>query len=101
MGELSPFSFPLSLPFIAGGIRIAVVFTMGVVTLGGLIATGGLGAALQNGIQLLDMGDDFLVTGAWVGLLALLLDGFAGILESSLKEGMGHGHNRGNPGGYA
>jgi osmoprotectant transport system permease protein len=29
---------PLALPLIAGGIRIALVFTMGVVTLGGLIA---------------------------------------------------------------
>lgn len=41
--------FPLALPIIAAGIRIAVVFTMGVVTLGGLIAAGGLGAPLQTG----------------------------------------------------
>lgn len=76
--------FPLSLPLIAGGIRIAVVFIMGVVTLGGLIAAGGLGAALQNGIQLYDM-DTILVTGAWVGILAVLLDGIAGIIENMLK----------------
>lgn len=76
--------FPLSLPLVAGGVRIAVVFTMGVVTLGGLIAAGGLGAALQNGIQLYDMGT-ILVTGAWVGLLAVLLDGIAGIIEKILK----------------
>lgn len=41
---------------------------MGVVTLGGLIAAGGLGAALQNGIQLYDMGT-ILVTGAGWGFL--------------------------------
>ncbi len=76
--------FPLALPLIAGGIRIAVVFTMGVVTLGGLIAAGGLGAALQNGIQLYDMGT-ILVTGAWVGLLAVILDGGAGVVENKLK----------------
>lgn len=76
--------FPLALPLIAGGVRIAVVFTMGVVTLGGLIAAGGLGAALQNGIQLYDMGT-ILVTGAWVGFLAVLLDGGAGLLENYLK----------------
>lgn len=76
--------FPLSLPLIAGGIRIAVVFTMGVVTLGGLIAAGGLGAALQNGIQLYDMGT-ILVTGAWVGILAVFLDGIAGMIENTLK----------------
>lgn len=76
--------FPLSLPLIAGGIRIAVVFTMGVVTLGGLIAAGGLGAALQNGIQLYDMGT-ILVTGAWIGILAVFLDGIAGMIENILK----------------
>lgn len=76
--------FPLSLPLIAGGIRIAVVFTMGVVTLGGLIAAGGLGAALQNGIQLYDM-ETILVTGAWVGILAVFLDGIAGMIENILK----------------
>lgn len=76
--------FPLSLPLIAGGIRIAVVFIMGVVTLGGLIAAGGLGAALQNGIQLYEM-DTILVTGAWVGILAVLLDGIAGMIENMLK----------------
>jgi osmoprotectant transport system permease protein len=80
--------FPLSLPLIAGGIRIAVVFTMGVVTLGGLIAAGGLGAALQNGIQLYDMGT-ILVTGAWVGLLAVFLDWSAGTIESMLKKRYG------------
>jgi osmoprotectant transport system permease protein len=76
--------FPLSLPLIAGGIRIAVVFTMGVVTLGGLIAAGGLGAPLQNGIQLYDMAT-ILVTGAWVGILAVLLDGIAGTIENIIK----------------
>ena len=76
--------FPLSLPLIAGGIRVAVVFTMGVVTLGGLIAAGGLGAALQNGIQLYNMGT-ILVTGTWVGILAVLLDGAAGVIEQILK----------------
>jgi len=84
--------FPLSLPLIAGGIRIAVVFTMGVVTLGGLIAAGGLGAALQNGIQLYDMGT-ILVTGAWVGLIAVILDGTAGMIENILKRGTGNGLN--------
>ncbi|HWR25284.1 MAG TPA: ABC transporter permease [Methanosarcina sp.] len=80
--------FPLSLPLIAGGIRIAVVFTMGVVTLGGLIAAGGLGAALQNGIQLYDTGT-ILITGAWVGLLAVFLDWIAETIEEALKKRYG------------
>ncbi len=75
---------PLALPLIFGGIRIALVFTMGVVTLGGLIAAGGLGAPLQTGIHLYDKGI-IIVTGIWVGLLALLLDGFSGVLEKRFE----------------
>jgi osmoprotectant transport system permease protein len=80
--------FPLSLPLIAGGIRIALVFTMGVVTLGGLIAAGGLGAPLQTGIHLYD-GSLILIAGLWVGFLAVVLDGFAGFVENRLKERFG------------
>jgi len=77
--------FPLALPLVAGGIRIALVFTMGVVTLGGLIAAGGLGAPLQTGIQLYDM-DIIIVTGLWVGLLAVVFDALAGYAEHRLGE---------------
>ncbi|MDG6243982.1 MAG: ABC transporter permease [Methanolobus sp.] len=79
---------PLSLPLIAGGIRIALVFCMGVVTLGGLVAAGGLGTVLQNGVQLYQK-DAILVAGLWTGLLAVLLDGFAGIIEKKLQERYG------------
>ncbi|MFP4654671.1 MAG: ABC transporter permease [Methanohalobium sp.] len=75
---------PMSLPLIAGGIRIALVFTMGLVTLGGLIAAGGLGTTLQTGIQLYEV-NTILVAGIWTGLLAVILDGFAGIVEKRLK----------------
>jgi len=76
--------FPLALPLIAAGIRIAVVFTMGVVTLGGLIAAGGLGAPIQTGIHLYDR-DIIIVTGLWVGILALILDGVAALIERYLR----------------
>ncbi len=79
---------PLSLPMIAGGLRIALVFTMGVVTLGGLIAAGGLGAALIAGIQLYEVGT-ILVAGIWTGLLAVILDGFAGSIEKKLQRRYG------------
>jgi len=75
---------PLALPLIAGGLRIALVFTMGVVTLGGLVAAGGLGAPIQTGIQLYDKGI-IVVTGLWVGLLAVILDAIAGIIEKRLE----------------
>ncbi len=74
---------PLALPLIAGGVRIAIVFTMGVVTLGGLIAAGGLGAPLQTGIQLYDM-DIIIVTGIWVGVLGIIFDAAAGYAERYL-----------------
>jgi osmoprotectant transport system permease protein len=74
---------PISLPMIAGGIRIAIVFTMGIVTLGGIIGAGGLGAPLQTGIVLL-LPDVIIVTGLWVGILAVIFDGCAGLAEKRL-----------------
>lgn len=74
---------PLALPMIAGGIRIAIVFTMGIVTLGGIIGAGGLGAPLQTGIMLI-IPPLIITTGLWVGILAVFLDGCAGIVEKRL-----------------
>lgn len=74
---------PIALPMIAGGIRIAIVFTMGIVTLGGIIGAGGLGAPLQTGIMLI-IPSLIIVTGLWVGVLAVILDGCAGIVEKRL-----------------
>ncbi|NPE27478.1 ABC transporter permease [Methanococcoides sp. SA1] len=79
---------PLSLPMIVGGLRIALVFTMGVVTLGGLIAAGGLGAALIAGIQLYKI-NTILVAGLWTGLLAVIFDGAAGMVEKRLQRRYG------------
>ncbi|MDD4254999.1 MAG: ABC transporter permease [Methanofollis sp.] len=79
---------PLSLPLVAGGIRIAVVFTMGVVTLGGLIGAGGLGVPLQTGI-FNNIPELILVAGLWVGVLAVLSDGIAGCVERRLERRYG------------
>jgi osmoprotectant transport system permease protein len=75
---------PYSLPLIMSGIRIAIVFTMGVITLGGLIAAGGLGEAIQTGLQFINM-DIIIVSSIWVGILAILFDGIAGFLEKTVK----------------
>jgi osmoprotectant transport system permease protein len=75
---------PFSLPLIIGGIRIAIVFTMGVLTLGGLIAAGGIGEAIQTGLQFINM-DIIIVSSIWVGFLAVLFDGIAGLIEKKLK----------------
>lgn len=76
--------FPLSFPFIASGIRIAVVFTFGVVTIGGLISAGGLGQVLQVGFYRQNQ-SLVLVAGLWIGLLAVIFDGAMAILERFLK----------------
>ena len=75
---------PLSLPLIIGGIRIAIVFTMGVVTLGGLIAAGGIGESIQTSIATLDI-NAIIVAALWVGFLAVLFDGIAGYIERILQ----------------
>ncbi len=82
---LAKIRIPLSLPLIIAGIRIAVVFTMGVVTLGGLIAAGGLGAPIQTGIHLYDK-NIILVAGIWVGVLAVLFDSLFSFIEKLLKK---------------
>lgn len=80
---------PLALPMIAAGIRIAIVFTMGVVTLGGLIAAGGLGGPIQTGIHLYDK-DIILVTGLWIGILAVLVDSIGSWIERTLNRRYGY-----------
>jgi len=75
---------PMALPLIAGGLRIALVFSMGIVTLGGLIAAGGLGASLIVGIQLYEV-DTILVAGFWTGFLAVFFDGIAESIEKWLQ----------------
>lgn len=65
--------FPLALPLISGGIRTAVIYTMGIVTLGGIIGARGLGAVLQAGITRNNM-TVILVAGIWIGILAVVMD---------------------------
>ena len=75
---------PLSLPLMIGGIRIALVFTMAVVTLGGLVAAGGLGASIMTGISQLNR-PLIAVSALWVGLLSLIFDGMASTIEKRFK----------------
>jgi len=84
MGDTDRIRIPLALPLIADGLRIVLVFTMGVVTLRGLVAAGGLGAPIQTGIQLCDK-EIIIVTGVWVGLLAVTLDSVAGGIGKRLE----------------
>jgi len=74
---------PLSLPFIMAGIRIAMVWTIGIATLCGLIGAGGLGDLILKGLRSIKM--DYLLAGTLpAALLALVSDWILGWLEKWL-----------------
>jgi len=75
---------PMAMPMIVGGIRMASVYIMGIVTLGGLIAAGGLGAPIQTGIYLYDSGL-IVIASCWVALLAILFDGALSMVERWIR----------------
>lgn len=65
---------PLALPLIVGGIRIATVSTVGLVTVAAIIGQGGLGQLILNGLRRLDFPTPLYV-GALLSLaLALVAD---------------------------
>lgn len=74
---------PMALPLISGGIRVAVVYTMGIITLGGLIAAGGLGVPLQAGIHQYNI-PAIIIASLWVGTLGVVFDAVAWIIENKL-----------------
>jgi len=73
----------MALPLISGGIRVAVVYTMGIITLGGLIAAGGLGVPLQAGIHQYNI-PAIIIASLWVGTLGVVFDAVAWIIENKL-----------------
>jgi osmoprotectant transport system permease protein len=76
---------PLGLPVFAGGLRVAGVQAIGLVTLGGLIGAGGLGALVFEGMA--QFAADLILLGALpVILLALLADTALRGLETRLAE---------------
>jgi len=65
---------PLALPVLVGALRVAAVQSIGLVTLGGLIGAGGLGAIVFEGMA--QFASDLILLGALpVVALALLTDG--------------------------
>jgi len=74
---------PLALPVFAGGLRVAVVQAIGLVTLGGLVGAGGLGALVFEGLA--QFATDLMLLGALpIVLLALVADTLARALETRL-----------------
>lgn len=74
---------PLALPVFAGGLRVAVVQAIGLVTLGGLVGAGGLGALVFEGLA--QFATDLMLLGALpIVLLALAADTLTRALEHRL-----------------
>ncbi len=77
--------FPLAIPLILTGIRLAVVSALGLATTGVFIGAGGLGMLIWRGIQTRNMG--MMLSGAVpVFLLAILFEYAIGLLEKQLKK---------------
>lgn len=74
---------PLGLAVIVAGVRVAVVTTIGLVTVTGLIGQGGLGALIVQGIQ--QFFATPLVIGALLSIaLAVILDGTLVLIQRAL-----------------
>jgi osmoprotectant transport system permease protein len=74
---------PLALPVFAGGLRVAVVQAIGLVTLGGLVGAGGLGALVFEGLS--QFATDLMLLGALpILVLALAADTLARAAETRL-----------------
>jgi osmoprotectant transport system permease protein len=64
---------PLALPVVMAGLRVATVSTVALVTVGTLVAYGGLGNLISHGVQR-DFRAELVTAGVLCVLLALMLD---------------------------
>jgi osmoprotectant transport system permease protein len=76
-------AFPLALPSLLAGLRVATVISVGVATIGAAIGAGGLGVFIFRGIATVN--NTLLLAGALpAAAIALLADGALGLLEQRL-----------------
>lgn len=81
---LTKVQFPLSIPFIMAGLRVAAVIAVSVATIGPYIGAGGLGKEIISGISL--QSDVKIYAGAVLAtLLAIVADVVLGFLEKKSK----------------
>jgi osmoprotectant transport system permease protein len=76
--------FPLALPVVVGGVRVAAVTAVGIATVGALVAAGGLGDSIFAGLR---AGDETEVLAATllIATLALAVDAGLALLERALR----------------
>ena len=91
--------FPLALPSLMAGLRVATVISVGVATIGAAIGAGGLGVFIFRGIATVN--NSLLLAGALpAAAIALVADGALGALENRLsRRGAKGGSQGGGPGG--
>jgi osmoprotectant transport system permease protein len=78
--------FPLALPVIVAGIRIATVTTIGIASLAGFIGQGGLGALIFINITVRDY--DAILAGAFLlAILAIGADIVLLFIQTALNRG--------------
>ena len=79
---------PLALPVIVAGVRVATVMIVGITTIGALIAAGGLGTFIFDGLRSSDRSEIIAAT-AVIVVLAFVLDGALAIAEHVLRRRSG------------
>lgn len=81
--RLRMIEFPLAIPVILAGVRVATVIGVGIATIAAAIGAGGLGVFIFRGVAMVD--NAVILAGAVpAALLALLLDGALHLLERRL-----------------
>lgn len=75
---------PLALPLMVSGVRVAAVTGVGIATIGHLVAAGGLGRFVFDGLLANDHDRILAATGVIVAL-AFTVDGALGLLERALR----------------
>jgi osmoprotectant transport system permease protein len=91
--------FPLALPSLMAGLRVATVISVGVATIGAAIGAGGLGVFIFRGIATVN--NSLLLAGALpAAAIALVADGALGSLETRLSRRVAKSSSqKGNRGG--
>lgn len=79
---------PLALPVVVSGVRVAAVTAVGIATVAALVAAGGLGVSVFEGLQAGDRTKTLAATLAVVAL-ALGIDGALGLVERGLRRRRG------------
>lgn len=85
MQLLRKVQFPLSIPFLLAGLRLAAVIAISVATIGPYVGGGGLGEEIVSGISL--QNDTMIYAGAIPAtLIAIIADLLLGLFENKTKK---------------